>query len=310
MHPKYYIENEEAIVFYNKASGKKLGWGPMWFDETTWGPKLISKIVEFQLKNQLKPDGMCGPGTFRVLKTERDAEEDDDTAILNRDDYSEHIIYCGEKIAIDWPKVVLWHEDDGLKAKAGCYRSKDEKRDIKMFVNHWDVCLSSSRCMRVLNDRGISVQFLIDNDGTIYQTMDMNEVAWHAGGRTWNNESVGVEITNAYYKKHQQWYMKQGHGQRPYWYGNVHGKHYGPFLGFYDVQLQALKALWRAIEGATSVEWQCPKDPTGGVWTTVSPEASSGSYRGIVSHYHLKKSKIDCVGLDIPTLIDEAKDGK
>ena len=60
------------------------------------------------------------------------------------------------------------------------------------------------------------VHFAIDNDGTIYQFMDCNHIAWHAGSSKWNNNSVGVEIANAYYPKHQGWYKSKGFGERPY----------------------------------------------------------------------------------------------
>jgi hypothetical protein len=43
----------------------------------------------------------------------------------------------------------------------------------------------------------------------------MNHIAWHAGSRTVNRKSVGVEISNAYYPKYQSWYKKNGFGERP-----------------------------------------------------------------------------------------------
>ena len=62
-----------------------------------------------------------------------------------------------------------------------------------MFAYH------STQCQKVLDKRGISVHFLIDNDGTIYQTLDLQHAAFHAGKV--NRKSVGVEISNAYYPK-------------------------------------------------------------------------------------------------------------
>jgi N-acetyl-anhydromuramyl-L-alanine amidase AmpD len=47
----------------------------------------------------------------------------------------------------------------------------------------------------VLHDqRGLSVHFMLDVDGTIYQTLDVKERAWHA--TTSNDRSVGIEIAN------------------------------------------------------------------------------------------------------------------
>ena len=44
---------------------------------------------------------------------------------------------------------------------------------VDQFVIHFDVCGTSRRCFEVLQDkRGLSVHFMLDIDGTIYQTLD------------------------------------------------------------------------------------------------------------------------------------------
>lgn len=69
------------------------------------------------------------------------------------------------------------------------------REHVDLFVLHYDVCGTSRQCFKVLHDiRGLSVQFMIDLDGTIYQTLDLKERAWHAGSA--NDRSVGVEIAN------------------------------------------------------------------------------------------------------------------
>jgi len=43
---------------------------------------------------------------------------------------------------------------------------------------HYDVCGVSRQYFKVLHDyRGLSVHFMLDIDGTIYQTLDLNERA-------------------------------------------------------------------------------------------------------------------------------------
>jgi hypothetical protein len=177
-----------------------------------------------------------------------------------------------------------------------------------MFVNHWDVCLNSETCAKVLNRRGISVHFCIDNDGTIYQLVDMNHAAWHAGSKKWNHSSVGVEIANAYYPKYQSWYKRNGFGERPLIEGEtVHGSRMKPFTGFYPVQLEALKALWEACHLAVGIPYKCPLDKKGNTLKKVSTSAASGRFKGFVSHYHLTRRKIDCAGLDIKNLLEDLK---
>ena len=50
------------------------------------------------------------------------------------------------------------------------------KSVIKQFVIHHDGCASADMCFNVLqNERGLSCHFLIDNDGTIFQTIERPE---------------------------------------------------------------------------------------------------------------------------------------
>jgi N-acetyl-anhydromuramyl-L-alanine amidase AmpD len=177
-----------------------------------------------------------------------------------------------------------------------------------MFVNHWDVCLSSESCAKVLNKRGISVHFCIDNDGTIYQMVDMNHAAWHAGSRKGNLASVGVEISNAYYPKYQDWYKRNGFGERSLVEGaTVHGRTLDPFLDFYPVQIEALKALWEACHNALEIPYKCPLDKEGNTLTKVSTSAAAARFKGFVSHYHLTGRKIDCANLDINAILKDLK---
>ena len=177
--------------FYNESSASKLGWDPTWLGEKYFDDKLTRAIKKWQKENGITADGLCGPATFRRLWTERQADIDDYKPTDKQ--YSNYIVYQGNFTAIDWDKVVLWSEQGGLETPAGNYYSYSgrPKRNIRLFVNHWDACLSSTSCQRVLDKRGASVHFLIDNDGTIYQTLDMQHGAWHAGSERVNRASAG-----------------------------------------------------------------------------------------------------------------------
>lgn len=288
--------------FYNEASASKLGWTPAWFGCSSFDEELTEAIKEYQKSIGIKADGLCGPGTYRRIWTDRESKlrylfedipDHENTSIMYNNDYFD----------IDWPRVVLPFMKGGMKLTKG-YKKVVEKREPNNFVCHWDVCLNSKSCFKVLSQRGLSVHFLIDNDGTIYQLLDMNHIAYHAGSSKWNANSIGVEISNAYYPKYQNWYRKNGYGERPVWREKkVHGSYLEPFLGFYDVQLEALKALMKAVNEATGIPLKTPNS------STTSAPAVRGQYEGFISHYHLKKNKIDCAGLDIEQLITEIKEG-
>jgi hypothetical protein len=291
--------------FYNEASANKLGWAPTWFGEDQFDEDLIKAIKRWQGRSGLKRDGMCGPGTFRRIFTEREAAILEDVSASSRNrNYNQTIICNGELVPIEWDKVLVWGEEGGLALPPENFRAEEGVRHPKFFVNHWDVCLSSSSCFSVLKKRGISVHFAIDNDGTIYQFMDTNDIAWHAGSKKWNNASIGVEISNAYYTKYQSWYRRKGFGERPIWDdAEVHGSPQKPFLGFYDVQLEAAKALMEAVSRHYGIPLECPLDADGELVTTVDPRCVAGRFNGFISHYNLTKRKIDCAGLDLKGLL-------
>lgn len=294
-------------VYYNEASAAKLGWDPTWFNCDAFDEKLVRAIKKWQKLNRLHADGLCGPSTFRRVFTEREANISDYVSPNWDNDGLARIVYNGKEFPIEWDNTVLWTDKGGLMAKLGNYKNMAGQRIRKptQFVNHWDVCLSSKSCQRVLDRRGISVHFLIDNDGTIYQTMDLQHVGWHAGSSKINAKSIGVEISNAYDLKWQSWYKKNGFGERPVVTdAYVHGKKLRDHLGFYDVQIEALQALWKAIHLACDIPLETP---TGAAKNAYTASVSSGKFKGIVSHYHITKRKIDCGGLDIEKLLEDLK---
>lgn len=290
---------------YNRDSAEKYDWTPEWFGGTDFNMNLASKIAAFQDEHGLKPDGMCGPATYRraFLKRESDIDEYKPSKIRSRNGNA--IVCNGNFVPIRWSKVVLWSEPEGFQASKSNYRERvGESRDIKQFVSHWDVCITSQSCFKVLERRGISVHFLIDYDGTIYQTMDTQHVAHHAGGKNLNEWSVGVEINNPYYLKYNKWYEDRDIGPRPIVKDAiVHGEKLDPFLGFYFAQRGALLALMRAIHKGLGVPLQCPMED-GEMSTNGSAEAWRGDFKGFVHHYHLKREKIDCAGLDLASFME------
>lgn len=220
-----------------------------------------------------------------------------------------HIICNGVPVEIDWHKVVLWTEEGGLKCEPKQYRKRTKARRPKMFVVHWDACLSSRAMAKVLKQRGLSVAFAIDNDGTIYQLMDTKHIAWHAKGI--NTQSVGVEIANAVELKYQKWYEKHGFGPRPIVKGvELNGKKLPDMLGFYPVQIEALKALIKAVSVGLIIPLKVPTDKEGNLVMGVDKRVAGRSFKGIVGHYHVTQAKADPAGLALDKIVEEVVEGK
>jgi N-acetyl-anhydromuramyl-L-alanine amidase AmpD len=197
------------------------------------------------------------------------------------------------------------------------------QRVVDQFVIHFDVAGTSRQCFRTLQDaRGLSVHFMLDLDGTIYQTLDLKERAWHA--TTSNNRSVGIEIANmgAYpvngKNPFAEWYAKEPNGQTritlPASYGDggirtkgfvghparpepVEGVIQGKDLVQYDFtpeQYQALIKLTATLCTALPrIKCDYPKDAAGKLIPRKLPDAELKRYEGVLGHYHIQTDKVD-----------------
>ena len=280
------------INFYNKRSAKKLGWDPSWLDVDDFGSALETKVKSFQAAHDLKVDGMVGLNTYRRLLLFRETYEEyrSDTGVLIN----------GKKREFKWPKFKL------NLVKPGCYRKARGTRKLKMIVTHWDVCTSAESCKRVLEKRNISTHFVIDNDGTIHQLVDTNNIAWHAKGA--NNNSIGIDISNAYYLKYRARYERMGLPARPVAAESVvHGRRLKPHLGYYPEQLEAYKALIEFLHDELGIALDYPKNSDGSLCTGVHTDTVKGRFEGVVNHYNLTRNKIDTAGLKLDEIIESIK---
>lgn len=297
---------KDAIIEANKKSAEILNWTPKWFGASDFDNKLTERVKKTQREYKLEDDGVVDTSTFRRRIAEKEALRN----II--DNIEEPYIICdGKRQQIDWDKVINFKNGNGLVFPKTHYKTVKNNRKINTLVAHWDVCLSSKTCYNILKKRKLSVHFMIDNDGTIYQLMDTKHIAWHAGNRRVNNSSIGVEISNAYYPKYQKIYEMKGFGKRPIWVNDVeHAKEKGDkFLGFYDVQIDALKALIKSLHEAHNIPLEVPLGDDGKMIKTVFPGAKSGKFRGVVNHFHITNRKIDCAGLRLDKIVSKIKNG-
>lgn len=192
---------------------------------------------------------------------------------------------------------------------------------VDLFVLHYDACGTSRRSFEVLQDRrGLSVHFMLDLDGTIYQTLDLKERAWHAG--TANDRSVGVEIANigAYSdrKTLDEWYARDADGRtyvtlperlgesglrtpdfvaRPSRNDLIAGTVNGHELYQYDLtdaQYEALTRLTATLcQVLPRIRPDCPRDGDGQVCPNVLPDETLAGFSGILGHWHITEGKVD-----------------
>lgn len=200
----------------------------------------------------------------------------------------------------------------------------DQLRDrLDQFVLHYDVCGTSGFCFNILHDhRDLSVHFMIDLDGTIYQTLDVKERAWHA--TIANDRSVGVELANmgAYPagkpNPFAEWYGKDKDGRtiitipprfkdggqrdksatlRPAREEPIVGDVQGGPMVMYDLTPQQYASLARLTATLCAtlprIKPDYPRDAEGRLITqTLTPEQFK-AYEGVLGHYHIQDNKQD-----------------
>ncbi len=265
------------------------------------------------------------------------------------------IVACGRRFAVDAP-VVLWDEapfydarslaprfGGGPRGKPRCRPTREAPdpalaarvaregwtlaalRDaVDLFVLHYDACGTSRRCFEVLQDeRCLSVHFLLDVDGTIYQTLDLACQAWHAGGAA-NPRSVGVEIAHvgafapgeaearsmaAYLRDAQGLRLRlapedgvrtPGFVGRPARPGLVRGRVQGQELAQLDFtpeQYASLASLAAAlVELFPRLALEVPREggrPGAAVRSTALEADELARFHGILGHWHVGAHKVD-----------------
>lgn len=192
--------------------------------------------------------------------------------------------------------------------------------NVDLFVIHFDVCLTSRQCFKVLHDaRGLSVHFLLDLDGTIYQTLDLAARARHA--TIANDRSIGIEIAQmgAYGdpKKLDRWYKRDPDGRlfidlglrpeetglkskdfvaRPardeLFSGTINGSKLYQY-DFTEEQYHSLALLTRSLkEIFPKLELRVPLG-NNGVLDRVMTEDEFRTFSGVLGHWHVQKNKND-----------------
>ncbi|MDB4967203.1 MAG: N-acetylmuramyl-L-alanine amidase, negative regulator of AmpC, AmpD, partial [Myxococcales bacterium] len=162
------------------------------------------------------------------------------------------------------------------------------KQIVRQFVVHHDGCQDSRTCFHVLhNERGLSVHFLIDNDGTIFQTLDLLDCAFQAAGV--NEISVGVELAN---RGDAMRFPNDYHGKRDKLTCRINGHQFLAYA-YTPAQMASMisigKTLARIFPNLPQVY------PLGGdadqSWGTLRGDVRE--YAGYLGHYHVTDQKWD-----------------
>jgi len=209
------------------------------------------------------------------------------------------------------------------RVRGGGWDLAELRKKVDQLVLHFDAAGTSRACFKTLQDeRDLSTHFLLDLDGTIYQTLDVKERARHAAAS--NDRSVGVEIANVGAYREQEkdpfalWYRTDSRGRtvitipggagapaertprftgRPARRQAVTGEEQGEKLRQYDFTREQYQALARLTAALCTVlpgiRCDYPRDAWGRLAGGKLPDAELKVYQGVLGHYHLQAEKVD-----------------
>jgi len=176
---------------------------------------------------------------------------------------------------------------------------------VSQFVLHFDGCVNSRSCFKSMHNRtrpgggtgcGLSAHFMIDTDGTIYQTLDLIERAYHAEQE--NSISIGVEICNrGRYNPAEMNRLPPEWRTRPRKEVVINGARYTAY-DFRPEQYESIVAISRTLLRIFPNMKPIVPEDHGQVIMDTLPDPLS--FNGIVGHFHvdLDKQKWDPGALD------------
>jgi N-acetyl-anhydromuramyl-L-alanine amidase AmpD len=240
------------------------------------------------------------------------------------------IIVAGQAYQIGRP-VVLWRDPEGFDAyqtrcidqSGGCCDSESKRYGVRkgaehgslaelqagvsQLVLHFDGCVNSRSCFKSMHNRprpsgngcGLSAHFMIDADGTIYQTLDLVERAFHAEEA--NSDSIGVEICNRGRVDRSEWpKLPADYRTRVTREVTINGERHEAYE-FRPEQYESLIALTRTLLRLFPKIKPVVPELDGHPIMDTLPDPLA--FSGILGHLHIERKKWDPGALDWQRLL-------
>lgn len=224
------------------------------------------------------------------------------------------IIICGEDYEIDCP-TATWKDEGGFNAypykkfNARNLSLEELKEKTSCFVLHHSVTYTAKSCYNVLVSRGLSCNFLIDDDtdirgyATLYQTLDVKEGSW--AQQPFNNAGAGVEICympqawenpNLYSQQNREKFQVPEHEIVD---DLIQGRKLKSFAPT-EAQINTLRVLIKKVCEVLEIPMTFPRDNNGNI--VKSSIQNLKNYNGLLCHFNINNQKYDPAGIDLETL--------
>ncbi|MBM4387540.1 MAG: N-acetylmuramoyl-L-alanine amidase, partial [Deltaproteobacteria bacterium] len=225
------------------------------------------------------------------------------------------IIICGERFKVSGDARIVTFKDPGgmsfEKARASenalsdYYSARRAKGNpvtrldelaglLTMIVLHTDLTPTSAECFNTLVRRGLSTHFMIDLDGTIYQSVDLRDASYHAGEV--NNFSIGIDLNNEMpnlleNRDYKYTPPAEKNLERPLSETMVINGTRCRSYGYSDAQYVALLELLKTlVKLFPNIKPESPFNEKGEIITTMLEDMN---FPGIVGHWHISPTRWD-----------------
>ncbi len=189
------------------------------------------------------------------------------------------IVVDGESVHCS-AKVRTWHET-GL-----WFMHLKPRECTELIVLHWTGAENPpSAVYRNMTAGGLSVHFVVDQAGTVFQMADANALCAHAKGV--NDRAIGIEVIN----RGDAVGVPDKGVQRDTVIETIHGKQVR-YAAFKSAQVVAVVQLVEALCEAYGLPLRVPTE-RGDVLADALPKKQLEAFRGVIGHLHARSGKRD-----------------
>lgn len=233
-----------------------------------FGAATRAAVIAFQESRGLLPDGIVGPITQQALAEDTTPVADDISPALpvDRSQRLTSSNYYSEVYAKD---LIVLHHTVGATA------------------------LSTIAWWESTPDSRIATAYVIERDGTIYETFDPRYWAHHLGvagvGRRIDRRSIGIELasegpltrTNDHFEAFGRRFDGAVYDQGSKWRGQ-----YRYYAAYTPEQTRSAASLVDHLASVFNIPRRTPQD-------RLSFDPSLYTFSGIIGHHHVRKDKTD-----------------
>lgn len=237
-------------------------------------------------------DGMLGRGTWaEVLKRYHRVEAESAYWVVNDRRLP---------VQLEEPvQIINFDQAGGLDLhRFGHFSTRSTKP--RMIVVHWGG-LDPMQCHRVFSDpeREVSSHAGIglspSSQPTIYQYLDLNHKAWHAGKA--NGASVGIDICQQPGLKWADHYRRAGYDVAPM--ANTTGRGPSRVLSLDPRIAHATHQAIKTLCALYDIPMRCPRgadgmSESGDYYHGVLSDEAFSRFTGVIGHHHVIEKKWDC----------------